>query len=236
MSWHYLQGQEEASWAESSLDGAPSALSRLSPMHARCSSPDNATDISLGSQSGMTSVPSTATHGAGPLTSSAVGFHAKTSRRRGKALASKASAPDSGLSSLASLARFDRDTCLWKTPQCSLLADSDVFSETWPRWGTMQGGECWALSTPVRHIEESESGSWPTPRKQMSRKCIVRDVEKGHKSNLEEVVACLDPGAIGGSLNPPWVEWLMGWPIGWTDLRPLETDRFQQWFDLHGRR
>ena len=22
----------------------------------------------------------------------------------------------------------------------------------------------------------------------------------------------------GGSLNPTWVEWLMGYPIGWTDL------------------
>jgi hypothetical protein len=30
---------------------------------------------------------------------------------------------------------------------------------------------------------------------------------------------------IGGSLNPPWVEWLMGWPLGWTDLKPLATDR-----------
>jgi hypothetical protein len=30
---------------------------------------------------------------------------------------------------------------------------------------------------------------------------------------------------IGGSLNPTWVEWLMGWPLGWTDLRPLEPDR-----------
>jgi len=26
-------------------------------------------------------------------------------------------------------------------------------------------------------------------------------------------------------LNPAWVEWLMGWPLGWTDLRPLETDK-----------
>ena len=24
--------------------------------------------------------------------------------------------------------------------------------------------------------------------------------------------------AVGGSLNPDWVEWLMGFPIGWTDL------------------
>jgi hypothetical protein len=30
---------------------------------------------------------------------------------------------------------------------------------------------------------------------------------------------------IGGSLNPTWVEWLMGWPLGWTDLKPLEMDK-----------
>lgn len=39
---------------------------------------------------------------------------------------------------------------------------------------------------------------------------------------------------IGGSLNPPWVEWLMGWPIGWTELRPLEMDKFRQWRRSHG--
>ena len=44
------------------------------------------------------------------------------------------------------------------------------------------------------------------------------------------------PGSgVGGSLNPLWVEWLMGWPIGWTDLRPLGMDKFRQWFDSHGR-
>ncbi len=32
-----------------------------------------------------------------------------------------------------------------------------------------------------------------------------------------------------GKLNPNWVEWLMGWPIGWTDLKPLETGKFQSW-------
>ena len=29
----------------------------------------------------------------------------------------------------------------------------------------------------------------------------------------------------GGKLNPMWVEWLMGWPLGWTDLKPLEMDK-----------
>lgn len=40
----------------------------------------------------------------------------------------------------------------------------------------------------------------------------------------------------GGSLNPEWVEWFMGWPIGMTGLQPLGMDRFQAWFDSHGRR
>jgi len=30
-------------------------------------------------------------------------------------------------------------------------------------------------------------------------------------------------------LNPTWVEWLMAWPLGWTDLKPLETDKFHWW-------
>lgn len=38
----------------------------------------------------------------------------------------------------------------------------------------------------------------------------------------------------GGRLNPQWVEWLMGWPIGWTDLQPLETGRFREWLAQHG--
>ena len=29
--------------------------------------------------------------------------------------------------------------------------------------------------------------------------------------------------AITGALNPTWVEWLMGFPCGWTDLEALET-------------
>lgn len=39
---------------------------------------------------------------------------------------------------------------------------------------------------------------------------------------------------VGGSLNPTWVEWLMGWPLGWTDLKPLAMDRFRSWRQQHG--
>lgn len=34
-------------------------------------------------------------------------------------------------------------------------------------------------------------------------------------------------------LNPAWVEWLMGVPHGWTDLKPLAMARFQEWRQQH---
>lgn len=48
--------------------------------------------------------------------------------------------------------------------------------------------------------------------------------------------AVTEPEQLGGTLNPDWCEWFMGWPIGWTASEPLETDRFQQWLLGHGRR
>jgi hypothetical protein len=38
----------------------------------------------------------------------------------------------------------------------------------------------------------------------------------------------------GGKLNPMWVEWLMGWPLAWTDLKPLEMDKFHFVPQQHG--
>lgn len=34
-------------------------------------------------------------------------------------------------------------------------------------------------------------------------------------------------------LNPNFVDWLMGWPIGWTDLEPVEMGPFQSWQHTH---
>ena len=32
----------------------------------------------------------------------------------------------------------------------------------------------------------------------------------------------------GGQLNPMWVEWLMGWPLGWTACGASEMDRYRR--------
>ncbi len=73
---------------------------------------------------------------------------------------------------------------------------------------------------------------------------IVHDSKSMGLSELNRKSPCLAamvkwPGngqQPGGQLNPEWVEWLMGWPIGWTASGALETGRFQQWKYLHGRR
>ena len=42
------------------------------------------------------------------------------------------------------------------------------------------------------------------------------------------------PAQLGGSLNPTWVEWLMGWPLYWTSLEKIPIFAYQQWQDETG--
>jgi hypothetical protein len=65
---------------------------------------------------------------------------------------------------------------------------------------------------------------WPTPVHSEARQGlqIRREGKKGSQISLTTAVLATD---AGGQLNPTWVEWLMGWPLGWTDLKPLEMDK-----------
>jgi DNA (cytosine-5)-methyltransferase 1 len=61
---------------------------------------------------------------------------------------------------------------------------------------------------------------WPTPsagddrgRGNLSTPAIQRRLSKGKQLNLSMVVS-----EKSGALNPTWVEWLMGFPQGHTDL------------------
>lgn len=81
--------------------------------------------------------------------------------------------------------------------------------------------------------------TWPTPnasdcrnRGNPTNPCVQRRMEIGKQVGLSMMVG--GPETPQMSLNPVWVEWLMGWPIGWTDLRPLGTDKFHKWCDEHG--
>jgi hypothetical protein len=66
---------------------------------------------------------------------------------------------------------------------------------------------------------------WPTPDASAHKYRL-----SGNSQQSNSLMAL-----AGGKLNPDWTEWLMGWPPGWTDLKPLGTDKFQQWLQQHGK-
>ena len=68
---------------------------------------------------------------------------------------------------------------------------------------------------------------WPTPqhrdgqgRSTPNQPVAMARYQAGRRC-LEDVVSL--NGDPGGMLNPTWVEWLMGFPEGWTDLDVSET-------------
>ena len=112
--------------------------------------------------------------------------------------------------------------------QPNLDGTSDPFSETWPRSGTMRSGNAYRLQPLALPTVGTESGSslkewYPTP--------IVSDAKgasterfKGSpkcRGNLREV---LRTGPTDGLYpHPKFVEWLMGFPTGFTDSPVLAT-------------
>jgi len=68
----------------------------------------------------------------------------------------------SGPTSRESFARWDRDSSSWRTCQGCLLPDLDMYSETWPKAGSMRSGMCSAREPWEQGIRDSDSSSWPT--------------------------------------------------------------------------
>lgn len=82
-----------------------------------------------------------------------------------------------------------------------------------------------AFQSLTRKVMETETLKWPTPRAAQgeARNHTIWERSLDKPQNLENKVAQVEPSAIGGKLNPTWVEWLMGFPLGWTDLEPSGT-------------
>ena len=109
-------------------------------------------------------------------------------------------------------------TSHWVSTRCYL---------TWKEKHTPHGRLLFQLAVSMPPTEEIEYGSsqemWPTP--------ATRDHKGGYQGGrmrngkvswdtLDVAVQYTDnQSKTGGQLNPQWVEWLMGYPEGWTDLK-----------------
>lgn len=104
-------------------------------------------------------------------------------------------------------------------------------------------------TTPRPHDSENTAGKFMPGQNQKDLTWYVNHYptptangwgSEGHRNKLSRMDISDEEqrkmtSGHGGQLNPNWVEWLMGWPIGWTDLEPLAMDKFQTWLQLHGR-
>lgn len=232
MSWHYLQEQGGEFSVEHYLAGLQSARAKSNPTPEPSSSTTRNSDSSPASPSGTTSAPSMAHPSEGTSTSLQEASPVRTSRQQEKVPASQAPAPAYGLKCTESFAKYAPATHSWKTHQCSLLADLDEYSETWPKSGIMLHGACWELPTAAPPTAEIESGflqktMYPTPLVTDAKNNGGPGQQRRHSPQLGAIV--------GGALNPVWTEWLMGWPLGWTDLKHSATARYRSWLRQHSK-
>ena len=258
MSYIFLQEQGEVSSVDSYSDIPQSVLLKLKSTQDRFYSNANETECCPSFPSGTTSAPLTESLGEEQLMLFAEDSRAKTSVQLEKEPVLEESVLDYGKNMPELLERYGLSLSLRKTPRYCGVAGLTLSSETCPSWGIMQDGACWELGTLARPIKEIGCGSWPTPTRRdykgtNSPEGLIRKDGRSRMDTLPNAVKYRTPqsrdwkgtsggfqrgkdlpGQVGGHLNPAWVEWLMGWPVGWTGLKALETGRYQQWQQQHG--
>ena len=84
-----------------------------------------------------------------------------------------------------------------------------------PRVGGVDGGANSRKAAKAR-------GAWPTMTARDARTFKGTVPPPNHTGGLSLGQTIGDP-QVSGALNPMWIEWLMGFPLGWTDLEPSAT-------------
>jgi hypothetical protein len=110
--------------------------------------------------------------------------------------------------------RSDPGGCSGRT--CPVCSPEDSTSST-PTLCDLDTGTEWGgppLVQWVPHTHDADCSVWPTP--------LAKDATRGglspHSATYRDRRGCglSLPESIGGPSNPDWVEWLMGYPVGWT--------------------
>jgi DNA (cytosine-5)-methyltransferase 1 len=104
----------------------------------------------------------------------------------------------------------------WPTPQSRDYKGSSGRSMKGQEFDLPTAAKKWPI--PTMRDYKGANGFETTTKK-------LSEGLRAHMGQLPNAIQHMEQKPIGGTLNPTWVEWLMGWPLGWTDLKPLETDK-----------
>jgi hypothetical protein len=108
--------------------------------------------------------------------------------------------------------KSDPNSYSLKTSVPSELLAFQLSEKNWPASAMIVDGILYPLKRLERRISEgagSSSQHYPTPRV-----CSGKRSSGMNRSEFYEKMGILNQS--GGSLNPTWVEWLMGYPSEWT--------------------
>lgn len=92
------------------------------------------------------------------------------------------------------------------------------------RWYDKKTGR--VVQKDLRHVVER--GMWPTPTASEHKYRLQGNTQQskglGAMARRGQLLTERErESGMSGQLNPTWVEWLMGFPLGWTDLGPSAT-------------
>jgi len=228
-----LPGPVAAFSEENSWDGEPCAQLNVMPTQHKFWRNDKTMEFSNLSRFGLTLHLLTESRGEELLMWFRRVFLAKTCQQPGQTTAAnnldsteRKAGCGGRLSEL--LARLCPSVLRWKTPPGLFPEESTEFCGIWPRWGSMLSGAVYRRQPLALRTNGIASGLWlPTPTAHNAKEGNYPAERTRNTPTLGAV--------LGGKINPQFTEWMMGWPIGWTDLRPLGTDKFQSWLQQHGK-
>lgn len=130
----------------------------------------------------------------------------------------------SGRSSPDLLAKYDRTTQSWKTCQTYLTDTGELgwqtYSGAWPRSGMTRNGIAYQLAPLMPNTTEIGCLSFPTPTSRDYKGAVKPETlaAKGRNPDTNSLPDAIEYRGQSGRLNPAWIEWLMGFPIGHTEL------------------
>lgn len=239
MSWLFSQAlvaeySEAISW-----DGAPSAPLSVMPTQHKFWRNDKTMDASQLSRFGLTCAVLTDDLGEALLTWFRAGFRVRTYPLLGRAQESMASVPASGVKWIESSVKYDLVSSSWRTHHCLWDEALPWSSVTLPRWGMTRSGVVFRHPTaerPMTVIAPGWSGeTFPTPSVAMGKGSSENALTRvdGRSRLRNRLDYWVERDGKHGRLNPDFVEWVMGWPIGWTALAPLEMAKFHEWQRQH---
>src|ERR1043165_1669593 len=99
---------------------------------------------------------------------------------------------------------------------------SDLSWPTLHRLATKPGPALSALARWAPHTHGPGCSSWPTPKASDAGRGSLTPAGIARRAERTNTGLSI-PDVIGGQPNPEWIEWLMGFPAGWTDCGPSET-------------